>query len=99
LVPFEKYALGQPKLSELIVHVYADASQLIGDFRSGKLTAIEGLTSLPANIKKQSSVQVHNLLLNAAIWCSSKLQAVLLSDPKCVKPWCNQQTCQNYQTN
>lgn len=66
LLPFEQYTLGEPKLSEFIVHVYADQEQLIDSFAANKVTAIEGINNLPQDITDNPSVYVHNLPLNAA---------------------------------
>lgn len=66
LLPFEDYVLGEPKLSEFIVHTYADQQQLVNDFASGKLTAIQGVNTLPESITNKASVYVYDLPLNAA---------------------------------
>ena len=80
LVPFKKYSLGQPKLSEFIVHAYADSSQLVNAFTDGQLTAIEGLNNVPKEVRKQSSAQVHDILLNAANMVFFKTTSGVLVD-------------------
>ncbi len=80
LLPFEKYALGTPKLSEFIVYVYADQQQLTDDFEGGKLTAIEGINSLPESVTNKPSVYVHDLPLNAANMIFFKTTTGVLSD-------------------
>jgi peptide/nickel transport system substrate-binding protein len=80
LVPFENYNLGQPKLSEFIVHIYADSSDLTNAFTSGKLTAIEGLSGVPKSVREKPRAQVHDLLLNAANMVFFKTTSGVLAD-------------------
>jgi peptide/nickel transport system substrate-binding protein len=76
---FPSYRGGPPKLQEFIVHVYASQKQLVDAFRSKQLTAVEGLTELPAKVKK-SSVQVHDLPLTAANMVFFKNSEGVLAD-------------------
>lgn len=81
LVPFSDYASGKPKLTEFIVHAYASQEQLIKAFESGKLTAIEGVSSLPVSAREKSGAEVHDLLLNAANMVFFKTASGVLADP------------------
>lgn len=80
LLPFDGYALGSPKLAELIVHIYADPKQMVAGFVSGKLTAIEGLKSVPQQVKNKSTAQIHNILLNASNMVFFKTTSGVLAD-------------------
>ena len=80
LLPFEDYILGEPKLSEFIVYVYADQQQLLDSFSAGKITAIEGLNSLPKKITNKPGVYIHDLPLNAANMVFFKTTNGILAD-------------------
>jgi peptide/nickel transport system substrate-binding protein len=82
LVPFERYALGAPKLKEFVVHAYANPMQLINDFKSGQLTAIAGLDSVPPAYKGDASVTRHNFLLTAGTYVFFKTSSGVLNDVK-----------------
>lgn len=78
LVPFDNYAGGQPKLSEFIVHAYANQDQLESAFKSGQLTAAAGLPSVPDHTAKS---QIHSLLLRAGNYVFFKTTSGVLTDP------------------
>ena len=80
LLPYKDYVLGKPKLTEFIVHAYADQGQLISAFRSGQLSSLAGLESVPKAIGKIASAQVHSLLLTAGTYVFFKTQNSILSD-------------------
>ncbi len=80
LVPFAGYASGKPKLHEFIVHVYASQVQLVNAFKSGRLTGVEGLNSLPSQASSVSALQVHNLILRAATMVFFKTSSGVLAD-------------------
>ena len=80
LLPFKHYVLGAPKLSEFIVHAYADQNQLIGAFTSGQLNAIAGLDNVPSSISRMPQAQIHSLLLTAGDYVFFKTQGSILAD-------------------
>jgi peptide/nickel transport system substrate-binding protein len=80
LVPFAGYKGDKAKLNEFIIHTYAAKEDLITAFKHGQLTAAEGLTSVPPEIAKMKSLQVHNLLLSAATMVFFKTTSGVLSD-------------------
>lgn len=80
LKPFDKYALGKPKLNEFTVQAYANKDQLIDAFTDGKLTGVSGLNEVPKQIKDMSSANIMNIPLNAANMVFFKTTAGVLSD-------------------
>ncbi len=80
LLPFSGYVLGKPKLSEFILHAYADQNQLLAAFRSGQLNGLAGLNNVPASIKALPSTEVHSLILTAGNYVFFKTQGSILSD-------------------
>ena len=82
LVPFQGYHGGKPKLQEFIVHAYASQDQLLDAFRNNQLTAVEGLTGVPADIQKQSDAQTHSLILRAETMVFFKTSTGVLANQK-----------------
>ncbi len=80
LLPFKDYVLGKPKLTEFIVHAYADQNQLLAAFSSGQLSGLAGLERVPKIITKIPSAQVHSLILTAGTYVFFKTQNSLLAD-------------------
>ncbi|HTB49225.1 MAG TPA: peptide ABC transporter substrate-binding protein [Verrucomicrobiae bacterium] len=80
LVPFAGYQGGKPKLQEFIVHEYASQNQLVQAFQAGQLTAVEGLTNVPASLQHMNSIQVHSPLLTAATMVFFKTSSGVLAD-------------------
>ncbi len=80
LLPFKDYVLGEPKLTEFIVHAYADQNQLLAAFASGQLSGLAGLERVPKMITKIPSAQVHSLILTAGTYVFFKTQNSLLAD-------------------
>ncbi len=80
LLPFKGYVLGKPKLSEFIVHAYADKSQLVAAFNSGQLDGLAGLGSVPRILNRNSSIQIHSPLLTAGNYVFFKTNSGVLSD-------------------
>ncbi len=80
LLPFDHYTLGKPKLSEFIIHAYANRNQLVHAFTSGQLTAVAGLDKIPKQIKSMQGVKIHSLILTAGDYVFFKTQNDLLSD-------------------
>ena len=79
-MPFDRYYGGKPKLQEFIIRSYATPAQLERDLRIKKLTAAEGLTTLPASLSQDQSITQHSLLLNAATMVFFKTSAGVLGD-------------------
>jgi peptide/nickel transport system substrate-binding protein len=80
LVPFAGYARGEPKVKEMIVHIYVSKPKLIQAFRAGQLTGVAGLNSVPKDIKEMDSLEVHSPLLTAATMVFFKTSSGILSD-------------------
>lgn len=80
LVPFAKYSAGKPKLDEFIVQIYASADELQNAFASNQLTAAVGLNEVPKNLKRDTNVQKHNVLLKAETMVFFKTSSGVLAD-------------------
>lgn len=80
LVPFANYHAGAPKLQEFVVQAFASRSQLIDAFKSKQLTAVEGLDSVPGQLKDDGTMVEHDLLLRAATMVFFKTSQGVLAD-------------------
>lgn len=80
LQPFDKYAGGAPKLNGFVVRAYADKDQLIEAFKKREVNAISGLNAVPADLKGQPDLVVHNFPSNAAMMTFFKTSGGILSD-------------------
>lgn len=82
LLPFNHYQGGAPKLEEFVIQAYANPDQLTNDFDNKQLTAAAGLSSVPANLRNDHSVQQNNFLLRAANMIFFKTSSGVLADQK-----------------
>ena len=82
LLPFKQYWTGAPKLSELNIHAYSNRDTMIKAYLDKTVTALVGLDSVPTNIAKDSSAQLYNLPLTAAVMVFFKTTNPILQDPK-----------------
>ncbi|HET9174169.1 MAG TPA: peptide ABC transporter substrate-binding protein [Candidatus Saccharimonadales bacterium] len=82
LTPFAHYNGGAPKLASFIVQAYANEQQLLNDFRSGQLTAVAGVDSVPSAIAQASGVVQHQFILTAGTYVFFKTSGGVLSDAK-----------------
>jgi peptide/nickel transport system substrate-binding protein len=80
LEPFVDYQGGKPKLQKFVVQIYADQDQLLNDFKSGQLTAVEGLSSVPGGLG--GNVIQHDLPLLAANMVFFKTSQGVLANQK-----------------
>lgn len=80
LTPFEKYHAGKPKLQKFVVKVFADQEELIAAFDDRQLTAVEGLTEVPAELRDDRKVVQRNLPLRAATMVFFKTSEGILSE-------------------
>lgn len=80
LTPFAGYHAGKPKLQKFVVQAFASQPQLIQAFKSKQLTAVEGLDSFPSELKGDSAVVRHDLLLRAENMVFFKTTDGVLSD-------------------
>jgi peptide/nickel transport system substrate-binding protein len=80
LQPFKNYQAGQPKLQKFVTYIYADKTQMTGAFANNQLTAIEGLTDEPANLRHKSGMLEHNIPLRAATMVFFKTSAGVLAN-------------------
>ena len=82
LIPFADYQGGKPKLQQFVIRVFADKDQMIKAFADNQLTAVEGLTDVPAGLKGNTRVVVHNLPLRAANMVFFRTSQGVLADQK-----------------
>lgn len=80
LAPFSKYVHGEPKLDEFIVHAYSDQAELVRAFQKGQILGLEGLSSLPNELRNSPSVERHNFLLTAGTYAFFKTSAAPFND-------------------
>ena len=82
LKPFDKYALGKPKLDLFMVHAYASKDLLVNDLIGGKLNGAEGLSVVPSKIGKNNKFNTNDLILNAGTYLFLRTSNSILSDSK-----------------
>ncbi len=82
LVPSKEYYASNAKLKEFVIHAYADQNQLIKDFKSGQLTSIEGLSSVPPSLAKMHNLVVNSLPFTAGVYVFFKNTSPIFSDAK-----------------
>lgn len=82
LEAFSGYQAGPPKLQKFVIHVYADRDDMISDFASGQLTAVESLDAVPEKIKNKSSIVEHDIPLRAANMVFFKTSEGVLTSQK-----------------
>jgi peptide/nickel transport system substrate-binding protein len=80
LTPFAGFQGGEPKLQKFEVQVFPTESQLAHAFVSNQLTAAEGLSQVPDQVRNDRSVVQRNLLLRAANMVFFKTSAGVLAD-------------------
>lgn len=66
LNPFDKYALGEPKLMKFVVNIFGDKQKMIDHFKDGQLNGIEGLTDMPEDLEDQDGMVRNDLVVRAA---------------------------------
>ena len=66
LSPFAKYNSGQPKLDSFVVHAFHDQNKMIASYNKSELTAMSGLTTVPASVAKDKANQKVSFNLTAA---------------------------------
>ncbi|HSX35195.1 MAG TPA: peptide ABC transporter substrate-binding protein [Candidatus Saccharimonadales bacterium] len=67
LKAYDNYYMGKPKLSSFVVRTFRSQEQLLGSFKHQELTAVAGLSQLPANYKQDGNVNIYNIPLTAAV--------------------------------
>lgn len=80
LVPFSRYQGGQPKLQKFVVTAFASEKQLTKAFVGNQLTAVEGLSGVPGELRHNSSIVQHSLPLRAATMVFFKTSGGVLAD-------------------
>jgi peptide/nickel transport system substrate-binding protein len=80
LTPFANYQAGKPKLQKFVVQIYADREQLVDDFKSNQITAVEGLAEVPEGLSNR--VIEHDIPLRAANMVFFRTTEGVLADQK-----------------
>lgn len=80
LKPFANYNGGAPKIDQFIEQVYASQDQLVNDFKSKNITAMEAVTPPPDSVQAAKNVYKTNFLLRAENMVFFKTTAGVLAD-------------------
>ncbi|HSX33668.1 MAG TPA: peptide ABC transporter substrate-binding protein [Candidatus Saccharimonadales bacterium] len=82
LKPFTNYHGGAPKLSEFVVRTFPDSKRLLASFRKQELNAAVGVSSVPADLQKDTGVRAYSLRLSAAVMTFFKTSQGALADAR-----------------
>ncbi|MDL2363199.1 MAG: ABC transporter substrate-binding protein [Patescibacteria group bacterium] len=80
LIPFNGYNAGKPKLDKMIVHVFSSEKELADAFVAKTITAAQGLSETPSELKNKPVIQVHHFPLKAATMVFFKTTTGVLAD-------------------
>lgn len=80
LVPFEDYHGGAPKISSFIIRTFPNNESMLQSYRDKTLTAMVGISNLPEDMLKDTSVQRMSLPLTAANMVFFKTTAGVLQE-------------------
>ncbi len=79
LTPNPRYVGGEPKISEFIIRAFHNKTNLINVFKSGNLSAVSGLNSIPSGMDS-SALYSYSMPLTAAEMVFFKTSAGVLAD-------------------
>jgi peptide/nickel transport system substrate-binding protein len=82
LLPFDNYQGGKPKLQEFNILATASEKYLVNALNSKQITGLEGLNEVSKDLKNNSSIQDHNMILTAATMVFFKTSSGILADAK-----------------
>lgn len=80
LVPNPTYALGQPKLSRLIVRVFRTQEGMLNAYKNNELTGMSGLTTIPAELSKDKSLHSLDIPFTGQVLVFFKTSQEVLND-------------------
>jgi len=82
LRPFRNYWAGRPLLDSFVVHAFTTQQLMLNSFKHQNINAMVGLSSLPQNLAKDSSVQAYQMPLTAGNYVFFKTSSGVLADAK-----------------
>ena len=80
LKPFAKYHTGAPKLASFVVRAFSTQDEMVHAFEHQELTAMAGLSSLPAKLAHDSTVRSYSFPLTAAVMSFFNTSQGVLAD-------------------
>lgn len=80
LKPFEGYYGGAAKVDSFVVRTFRDQAAMVNAFKSHELTAMAGLDSMPANLKKDDSIYTYDFPLTAAVMTFFRTTQPIMND-------------------
>lgn len=80
LEPFEEYHGDEPKLASFVVHTFPNEDRMVRSFQNQDITAMAGLTQLPAKLAETSGVQTYRMPLTAANMVFFRMSEGVLND-------------------
>jgi len=75
-----EYYAGAPKLDAFGVRVFSDEQRLISSYKQRELQAIVGLRAVPAELREDQHLQIHNLNQSAEMMTFFKTSGGVLAD-------------------
>jgi peptide/nickel transport system substrate-binding protein len=82
LRPFAGYHAGKPKLDRFVVRSFRNQGALVASFKHQEVTAMVGLSQMPAGLRKDGNVREYSLPLTAAVMSFFRSSEGVLSDAK-----------------
>lgn len=82
LKAFDNYYGGKPKLNGFVFRTFRSSERLIKSFQAQEVTGIAGLTQVPDSLKGDSSMNIYNLPMTAAVMTFFRTKETLLADAK-----------------
>jgi len=78
LKPFAGYALGEPKISTLVLHFYSDTEEMISAYQHGEIESLSGISAVQAEKLEQENANVRSILLSRtfAVFLNRNLPAL-----------------------
>ncbi|HSX53563.1 MAG TPA: ABC transporter substrate-binding protein [Patescibacteria group bacterium] len=82
LLPNDVYWAGKPRLGKFIVRSFHDEKALLSSFRNQELNGVVGLTSMPADLKRDNNVHEYDVPLQGEVMVFLKNSSDILNDVK-----------------
>ncbi|HEX8762314.1 MAG TPA: peptide ABC transporter substrate-binding protein [Candidatus Saccharimonadales bacterium] len=82
LDPFDKYHAGKPKLGRFVIHSFRDEDRLIESFRKHEVNAMAGLSVMPPEFTRSSTIRAYNLPMTAAVMGFFRTTSEFLGDAR-----------------